>query len=382
MNKRIFILTFLILLILSACKPALTPTPTDVLNPIRTAAAQTVNAMTTDIVATSLSNPTISNNTPEPPENSADQTPLPPATLPPFTTPSISTPNSAQTDCNIAEFLDETIPDGTAYAPGAKFTKTWTLRNAGTCTWTPQYTLVFMSGNAMGAAAAQAFTTEAVKPGDKVTLALQLTAPQTAGTYRADFKLRNAGGAIFAFKDPMKSFWAEINVQTNALGGRLNLADSLCMAQWSNGTDTLPCPGKATDAGGYAYSDPKPVLENNADDDENTLILGVPNQENGFIRGTYPPYEVPNNAAFYAILGCSGGNAACNTTLTLSYIEGNAAPRQLATWSETFDNAFQRLDLDLFFLAGNRVQFILTLSSNGSPVGDRVHLMAPIIAAR
>jgi hypothetical protein len=234
----------------------------------------------------------------------------------------------------------------------------------------------------MGATAAQPFTTEPIKPGVKVTLTLQLTAPQAAGTQRADFKLRNAGGAIFAFKDPQKSFWAEINVQTNALAGRLNLADSLCMAQWSNGTDNLPCPGKPTDAGGYAYSDPKPILENNAEDNENTLILGVPDQENSFLRGTYPAYEVPDKAAFYAILGCSGGNTACNTTLTLSYIEGNAAPRQLATWSETFDNAFQCLDFDLSLLAGKRVQFILTLSSNGSPVGDRVHLMAPIIAAR
>jgi hypothetical protein len=382
MNKRIFIITLLILLILSACKPTLTPTPTDVLNPIRTAAAQTVNAMTTDIVATSLSNPAIPSNTPLPPANSAEQTPLSPATLLPITTPSLTTPNSAQTNCDLAEFLDETIPDGTIYAPGTKFTKTWTLLNAGTCTWTSQYALVFISGNAMGATAAQPFTTEPIKPGVKVTLTLQLTAPQAAGTQRADFKLRNAGGAIFAFKDPQKSFWAEINVQTNALAGRLNLADSLCMAQWSNGTDNLPCPGKPTDAGGYAYSDPKPILENNAEDNENTLILGVPDQENSFLRGTYPAYEVPDKAAFYAILGCSGGNTACNTTLTLSYIEGNAAPRQLATWSETFDNAFQRLDFDLSLLAGKRVQFILTLSSNGSPVGDRVHLMAPIIAAR
>jgi len=221
-----------------------------------------------------------------------------------------------------------------------------------------------------------------VKPGDKVTLSIQLTAPQVAGTYRADFKLRNAGGAIFAFTDPQKSFWAEINVQTTTLADKLNLADSICLAKWSNGTDTLPCPGKPTDSAGYAYTDPKPILENNAEDDENTLILGVPNQENSFLRGTYLAFQVPNGAAFYAILGCSGGNSACNTSLTLSYIDGNAAPKQLAAWSEIFYNAFQRLDLDLSSLAGKTVQFVLTLSSNGNPVGDRVHLMAPIIAAR
>ncbi|HSN95242.1 MAG TPA: NBR1-Ig-like domain-containing protein [Anaerolineaceae bacterium] len=382
MNKRLIILSVLIMFLLAACKPAPTPTPTDLLEPIRTAAAQTVNAMTTDIVATSNAGPANPSETPQPSGNPAQKTPLPPATLLPFTTPTITNQDSAQSNCDLAEFIDETIPDGTIYSPGAKFIKTWTFRNAGTCTWTSQYALVFIGGNAMGAPAAQAFTANPVKPGDSVTLSIPLTAPQVAGTQRADFKLRNAGGAIFAFKDPQKSFWAEINVQTIALAGKMNLADSICLAQWSNGTDTLPCPSKPADSAGYAYTNPKPILENNADDDENTLILGVPQQDSSFLRGTYPAFQVPQAAAFYAVFGCSGGNSACNTSLTLSYIEGNAAPKQLATWSETFDNSFQRLDLDLSFLAGKTVQFILTLSSNGTPEGDQVHLMAPIIASR
>jgi hypothetical protein len=381
MNKPFSILAVLILLILVACKPTPTPVPTDLLEPIRTAAAQTVNAMTTDIVATSLSVPAVPTSTPPAPENPAEQTPLAPATLAPLDSVTKTVANS-QSNCDLADFVDETIPDGTIYAPGAKFTKTWTLLNAGNCTWTDQYALVFMSGNAMGVSAAQPLTVNPVKPGEKVTITVQLTAPELSGTHRADFKLRNPGGAIFAFKDPQKSFWAEIKVGSSTLAGRLNLADAICLAKWSNGTDTLPCPGKATDSEGYAYTNPKPILENGAEDDENTLILGVPNQENSFLRGSYPAFEVPEGAAFYAIFGCSGGNAACNTSLILSYVEGAAAPKQLATWRETLDGEFQRLDLDLSFLAGKTVQFILTLSSNGSPVGDRVHLMAPIIAAR
>lgn len=381
MNKRFFLISLLILLLVSACKPASTPTPTDLLEPIRTAAAQTVNAMTTDIVATSQSVTHIPNSTPFPPEIPVQQTPLPPATLAPFVTASPAA-DAAQSNCDLAEFIDETIPDGTAYAPGTIFTKTWTLLNAGNCTWNAQYDLVFMSGNAMGAAAAQPFTSEPVKPGEKVTISLVLTAPQVAGTHRADFKLRNPGGAIFAFKDPAKSFWAEIKVGTTNLTGSLNMADSICLAQWSNGKDTLPCQGKSGDYAGFAYSDPKPVLENGAEDNENALILGVPNQENSFLRGTYPAFEVPKNAAFSAIFGCSGGNSACNTSLSLSYIEGNAAPKQLATWSETLDGNFQRLELDPSSLAGKTVQFILTLSSNGSPLGDRIHLMAPVITFR
>ena len=382
MHKSFTVLVVFVLLILGACKPTPAPTPTDVLSPIRTAAAQTIDAMTTDIVATSRSSTATPSDTSQPPEFPDQQTPLPPATLAPINFTSSATPNPVQSSCDQADFVEETIPDGSVYSPGAKFTKTWTLLNAGTCTWTDQYALVFMAGNAMGAPATQPLTAKPVKPGEKVIISVQLTAPEVAGTHRADFKLRNAGGAIFSFKDSQKSFWAEINIGSGTLAGRLNLADSICLAQWSNGTDTLPCPGKATDIMGYTFSDLKPILENNAEDDENTLILGVPNHENSFLRGTYPAFQVPTGAAFYAILGCSGGNAACNTSLSLSYIEGNAAPKQLATWSEIFDGAFQRLDLDLSSLAGKTVQFILTLNSNGNPAGDRVHLMAPIIAAR
>jgi len=39
--------------------------------------------------------------------------------------------------CDRAQFIsDVTVPDGTTFAPGATFTKTWRLKNSGTCTWT------------------------------------------------------------------------------------------------------------------------------------------------------------------------------------------------------------------------------------------------------
>src|SRR5450830_1813835 len=103
MNKRLLLLSVLIMFILAACKPTLTPTPTDILDPIRTAAAQTVNAMTTDIVATSFSIPAIPSDTPQPPNNSTQQTPLPPATLPPLSTASTTTSNSVQSTCDMAD---------------------------------------------------------------------------------------------------------------------------------------------------------------------------------------------------------------------------------------------------------------------------------------
>src|SRR5258706_10212245 len=54
------------------------------------------------------------------------------------------------TYCDWAAYVkDVTIPDGTIFAPGAQFTKTWRLQNIGTCTWTSSYTLVFSSGDSI-----------------------------------------------------------------------------------------------------------------------------------------------------------------------------------------------------------------------------------------
>src|SRR5512143_3278895 len=46
-------------------------------------------------------------------------------------------PAAALSSCDWAQFVaDVTVPDGTSYAPGTTFTKTWRLKNIGSCTWT------------------------------------------------------------------------------------------------------------------------------------------------------------------------------------------------------------------------------------------------------
>src|SRR6266511_6092202 len=58
----------------------------------------------------------------------------------------------AATDCDHAQFVsDLTVPDGSSFAPGATFTKTWRLMNIGTCGWTTAYTLVWAGGDSVGA---------------------------------------------------------------------------------------------------------------------------------------------------------------------------------------------------------------------------------------
>ncbi|MEZ0396224.1 MAG: NBR1-Ig-like domain-containing protein [Anaerolineales bacterium] len=153
----------------------------------------------------------------------ATQNILPPtATAPPtpFIPTSTSLPPATATPlpCNLAAFeADVTVPDGTVMSPGQVFTKTWRLRNVGTCTWTSGYQLVFHQGDAMGVPAgyAQALTAGTVPPGGTVDVSVNLTAPMTPGTYRGYWRLREPGGQYFGLRNG-GSFWVQIQVSTAA----------------------------------------------------------------------------------------------------------------------------------------------------------------------
>jgi len=113
---------------------------------------------------------------------------------------------TATQQCDKADFVsDITIPDGTVLDPNETFTKTWRLRNSGTCSWTPSYAVVFSNGDAMSGPATQALTGN-IDPGQTMDISVNLKAPATAGDYRGYWKLRNAAGGLFA------TFYVDIKV--------------------------------------------------------------------------------------------------------------------------------------------------------------------------
>jgi hypothetical protein len=144
----------------------------------------------------------------------AQPSPLPPTqtTAPqPSETPAGT---AAPEDCtNLAEFVDDvTVEDDTEFLPGEKFTKTWRLRNAGTCTWTQAYALVFAKGDQLGGPSEVSLPGEAA-PGKEIDVSVELAAPATVGTYRGDWQLRSRAGKIFGLgKNADKTFYVQIGV--------------------------------------------------------------------------------------------------------------------------------------------------------------------------
>lgn len=139
--------------------------------------------------------------TPVPPTNTVlppSETALPATeTSTPTSKPS-DTPIFSPTACiNKARFVGETVLDDTSFQVSTIFKKTWTLENNGTCIWTTGYSLVFVSGTFMGSGAQSSLLNKAVKPGDQITLEVDLQAPSLQGTYTANYMLADEGGVKF-----------------------------------------------------------------------------------------------------------------------------------------------------------------------------------------
>lgn len=106
-------------------------------------------------------------------------------------------PGCAFNACIRAEFVrDVTIPDGSFISPGKAFTKTWRIRNAGSCTWTTDFALVYVSGTALGSVQAVRLP-HAVAPGKYVDISVSMVAPMSAGAFKSNWMLRSANGQLF-----------------------------------------------------------------------------------------------------------------------------------------------------------------------------------------
>ncbi len=184
-----------LVLLLTACGPS-----AENESVISTAVAQTVEAAQ---LASSTS-------TPEPP------LPTPPPTLTPA---AVDTPTEGPTltsapsdpDCIHAMFVSEYPPDRTVFKPNEEFTKTWTIRNEGTCTWDYSYRLIFWSGDTMGAATYYNLP-EVVPPGDDISISIQLTAPAEEGFYTNYWRLQTPWNAVFGVGQYSQAFYATIQV--------------------------------------------------------------------------------------------------------------------------------------------------------------------------
>ena len=176
--------------LLGACGPSdADATPTLSVEEVQTLA---VGTFASGLTETAIAMPT---NT-----STSTLTPSPTSTITPTMTNTPGTPFVTgvlpTSSCNSMAYVsDVNIPDNTPMNPGQTFTKTWRVKNNGTCVWEAGFKFNFVGGDAMGSSAI--VLDKPVNPGAEIDLSVVMIAPSNSGNIRSTWRMSTATGTFF-----------------------------------------------------------------------------------------------------------------------------------------------------------------------------------------
>ncbi len=298
-------------------------------------------------------------------------------TIPPATATNTPIP------CNRGSFVkDVTYPDGTEVNAGTAFTKTWRIKNNGSCTWNSSYVLLFDSGDQMGAPATSPITTGTVAPGATIDISVDLVAPSDPKSYQGNFKLRSSDNIVFGINaDGQGPFWVKVVVPAPTA---------------TPGVPTLPPPVAAADlpligaSSGMVGSDGAVHSPTNAGDSStNTGIQGFFTFDTSTLPVGITIDSVSLNVPSHDILGDPFGNLGCLRMYADNYgaLDGSdyvtgAVSGALARWCDEVQltAATDIPEIKNYIqthLGTSSLQFRIQfndLETNGDDVGDVVRL--------
>jgi hypothetical protein len=302
----------------------------------------------------------------------------------PNPTNSLTTPTPMPTPCDWASLVEDvSIPDGTLMFPGQSFTKTWRLKNIGTCNWTPDYSIVFVEGSSLSAPASVNINTT-VYPQGTIDISVPMVAPNAAGSYTSNWLLKNSIENTFGLGSSGRAyFWVKIQVNQQATldaSNPLDFAHNVCAAVWNSSAGALPCPGSGSDfTNGSVTIQDYPKLEGGYQEDETAIIMIPANGSNGYITGRFPAITIQNGDHLKSLIGCLDKSPNCNVLFQLSYVANGGAIIALDGWNEVSEGSLTNIEIDLSSLAGQSVEFIFTVQNNGTSTDDRAFWVAPHI---
>jgi hypothetical protein len=120
--------------------------------------------------------------------------------------------NPADCTNQAANVRDANVPDGTTLNRGETFTKTWLIRNAGTCTWNDNYTIVFFAGDRLDGQ--DGVKLPVTPPGADAEVSVPMRASLRPGTFQGYWKLRAPNGQTFGTGAQSNvAFWVLITVK-------------------------------------------------------------------------------------------------------------------------------------------------------------------------
>jgi hypothetical protein len=193
MNQKVIYFLLASILLLTACGGSdAEATPTMGPEAIQTQAIETFSAVLTQ---TALAAPTRTPaSTPTALPTFAPATTSAAITLPAVTQQSAAT--SPIASCYQLRYVsDVSIPDNTQMAPGQSFTKTWKVRNTGSCAWEAGFKFAFVGGEQMSGAT---YTLPSAVPvNTEIDISVAMVAPSKTGTLRGNWRMQTAAGQFF-----------------------------------------------------------------------------------------------------------------------------------------------------------------------------------------
>lgn len=229
---KLVLILILFSLILGGCNfPESTPPPNKE-DAVAAIVAQTQTSIALNALLTATTTAGETSITPTSTQPQATQTSL----------TSTSAPSTQIPGCtNKAKYVSETVPDNTPFAPGEQFVKTWTLQNAGTCTWTPEYNLVHVNGDRMTGTSPSPIGAT-VAPNQMIVLSLPQTAPQEISDHQGFWKLSDESGQQFGLGENADvAFWVKITVvEGGGAAGALDLGPPTWIDSFEAPSNTFP----------------------------------------------------------------------------------------------------------------------------------------------
>jgi Ig-like domain-containing protein len=165
----------------------------------------------------------------------------------PTAIPTAAPTTAACTDA--ATFVsDVTIPDGTVVPSNTAFTKTWKLKNSGSCTWDSRYLVSYIWGTGTTMIQQPSYSIiqqgQAIAPGQTVNVSVALTSPVQNGNHAAYWGLKRENASLMPVAGGANgnSFYVKIKVNDGSRAPAGNVTNASIDIDLEQGSGAICTP--------------------------------------------------------------------------------------------------------------------------------------------
>ena len=197
--------------------------------------------------------------------------------------------------------------------PVQTFTKTWDLKNVGTCAWTTAYQLEFVSGEQMGGAVFDCPSSKIVPGRSNVRVLSEFDRTCHCGflswlldvqeSQRRAIRHWVTGhhalvGGYQGIRAYRHTWWTHTATpsatptgptSTKPANTAYDFTANACFASWFSGAGGIDCTAGTTNSKGYVLKVANPQLENGTTSNQPGLLTVPQNIQDGYIQGTTRP---------------------------------------------------------------------------------------------